>query len=201
MDSNGPKDPSLQLVLEIFARAASESPPFPPAELYSEGWMLRLVMEGHTQGFGTLPVPLIDGSRWYSEARLLSPFQPSARSDPLGEGITHADGVLGYFDLREETTAGFRLTSGTQFVVIEAKMGSKLSSGTTRVRWYDQAVRNVAAMAWAIEQSGQSLDSVESLAFVVTAPQQRFDTDPTFADYTSKDSLVDKLARRVELYR
>lgn len=103
--------------------------------------------------------------------------------------------------MRDYTTAGFELDSAGQFVVIEAKMGSKLSPGTSRVRWYDQAVRNVAAMAWAVDQSGQALEDFDSLAFVVAAPQRRFDEEGTFASYTDKSSLHAKLERRIDLYR
>ena len=67
-------------VLEIFSRAAGSEPPFPPAELFSEGWMLRLLLEGHHLGYNTLPIPLTERSRWFSEARLSSPFQRSPRA-------------------------------------------------------------------------------------------------------------------------
>ena len=47
---------------------------FPPTELYSEGWMLRLVLDAAFRRGAELPFPLTEGARWYSEARLASPF-------------------------------------------------------------------------------------------------------------------------------
>jgi hypothetical protein len=192
---------AIDRVFSIFARAGDPDPPFPPAELYSEGWMLRLVMDSHSNGLGGLRIPVTDQAAWYSEARLASPFQPSRRGDPNGEGITHADGVVGQFTFRDETTAGFELNrNAIQFAVIEAKMGSKLAAGTTRVRWYDQAVRNAAAMAWTIYRGESSLDSIEFLDFVVVAPQVRIDNEPSFEAWTDEASIADKVARRIELY-
>ena len=193
---------AIDRVLSIFARAAEPNPPFPPTELFSEGWMLRLILDSHCRGLGGLPFPVTAHAGWYSEAQLASPFQRSRRGDPNAEGITHADGVVGQFTFRDETTAGFALNrNATQFAVIEAKMGSKLRSGTNRVPWYDQAVRNVAAMAWTIYQGEGSLDSIEFLDFVVVAPQVRIDREPSFVAWTDKASIADKVTRRVELYQ
>ena len=187
--------------MSIFERATSDSSPFPPAELFSEGWMLRLLLDAHTQGQGGLPIPNVDGTRWYSEARLSSPFQPSRRGDPNGEGITHADGVVGDFLIRQDTTAGFEVAAGArQFVVVEAKMGSKLAAGTTRVPWYDQAVRNVGAMAWNLYERRSALVSIESLEFMVIAPESRIEHEGSFARNTQAASIAEKLTWRVNLY-
>ncbi len=189
-------------VAEILLRSTGNDPPFPPTELYSEGWMLRLVMDSHQQGNRALPIPLSLDATWYSEARLASPFQPSQRGDPYGETQTHADGVIGSIVIRPGTTAGLSLSPhATQFVVIEAKMGSKLSAGTTRVPWYDQAARTVAAMAWTMWEADRTPDSFESLAFIVVGPQERILTERTIAMYANKPSITDKLQRRIDLYR
>jgi hypothetical protein len=73
------------------------------------------------------------------------------------------------------------LTNATQFIVVEAKMGSKLSSGTTNASTYDQAARNVACMAEAIRRwafptddttvAQHSLGELSSIGFYVIAPE------------------------------
>jgi hypothetical protein len=91
--------------------------------------------------------------------------------DPLGEGFTNADAVIGHFDFRASTKAGLQLSSDVrQFVVVEAKMFSNLSLGTKNASNYDQAARNVACMADAIAQSGRALADFESIGFFVLAP-------------------------------
>ncbi len=105
---------------------------FPPTEIFNEGWMLRLLMAQHAKDGSGMPITKTTNSRWYSEARLSSPFLPRTRGDKLGEGHTHADGVIGHFDFRHKTTAGLKLTEGaTQLYILEAKMGSKLTAGTS----------------------------------------------------------------------
>lgn len=192
---------SVDRVLSIFGTARDGSPSFPPAELFSEGWMLRLLMDAHIEGLGGLPIAEYPDTRWYSEARLLSPFQPVRRGDPLGEGVTHADGVVGSFRIRDATTAGLEVVDPRQFVVIEAKMGSRLAPGTSRVPWFNQAARNVAAMAWALHRGALPPDLFQSLAFVVVAPGGRINSEPTFRHYTTKGSLWTNVANRIELYR
>ncbi len=177
---------------------------FPPTELYSEGWMLRLVLDAALRGEATLPFPVLPDTRWYSEARLDSPFlkKSGSPSNHLAEGQTHADGVLGHFHFRDDTEAGFSLDrEAQQFVVIEAKMFSKLSRGTTHAANYDQAARNVACMAWAIDRSGRSASDFESIGFYVWAPGLQLERQPTFQSYLKRDALMAKVASRVSEYK
>ena len=101
----------------------------------------------------------------------------------------------------DDTTAGLVLgPTATQFVVLEAKMGSKLAAGTSKAPWFDQAARNVAAMAWTIHTAEVSVEQVESLGFFVFAPRYRIDEHASFAEYTTLHSIREKAARRVALY-
>lgn len=70
---------------------------FPPTELYSEGWMLRLLMELSAAGSIDALGSWTNRTHWFSEARLASSFAPRWRKDPIGEGATHADGIIGDF--------------------------------------------------------------------------------------------------------
>lgn len=152
---------------------ADEGSRFPPTEIFNEGWMLRLVLDA-TQSLGLQKQQLgfVDDAKWYSEALMSSPFRPRAKADPLAEGFTNADAVIGDFEFRATTKAGLWLSPGCrQFVVVEAKMFSNLSLGTKNAPAYNQAARNVACMAAAIAQSARSSADFESLGFFVIAPK------------------------------
>lgn len=192
---------AFDLVVAMLRRSFGDEPSFPPTELFSEGWMLRLLLESAYEGRGGVPFEFADGARWYSEARLSSAFAPRHRGDPHGEGQTHADGVVGHFAFRGTTTAGLTLEHpATQFVVIEAKMGSGLTPHTSKVSWFDQAARNIAAMAWTIHKSDVPVDQLDSLAFYVFAPVDRLDSEPTFSEFMDPGGVRHKIERRIDLY-
>ena len=195
-------DAAIATVAQLLRTAATGPTRFPPTELFSEGWMLRLLMDAHQRGLGGLPIRHMSTSTWYSEGRLESAFRPRFRGDERGEGYTHADGVIGEFRFAESTTAGLRPAPGCQqFAVLEAKMGSKLSAGTTRARAYNQAARNVAALAWTLHEHGQAGAGLpESLAFLVIAPASRLRSEPTFSQYTDRESLRATIAHRIQAY-
>ena len=173
-------------LLDIVRRTDSTLSHFPSTLFYNEGWMLKLLLDAfQTEGIRNHPLSFQTGARWYSEARLPSPFSAEKRGDGKGEGSTCADGTLGHFEFRKGTIAGLVLKdSATQFIVTEAKMGSKLSAKTTNAPGYDQAARNVACMAEAIrrwidstEKNGEprSLGDLTSVGFYVIAPSDTAD--------------------------
>ena len=174
----------------------------PPTELYNEGWMLRLVLdwfashsvESHVLSFSP-------GSRWFSEAQLPSAFLPRARPDDKAEGWTHADGVIGQFAIREGSRAEPLFSpAASQFVVTEAKLYSPLSAGTTHARWYDQAARNVACMAFVASKAFESLDQLSAFGFYVIAPESQIESG-LFEKEIDKASIRAKVSKRVEVYR
>lgn len=136
-------------IAELLSMSVGPGRVFPPTELYNEGWMLRLVLDW----FSRTPdcnyeLRFLDGSGWYSEALLPSAFLSRKRGDVLAESWTHADGVVGHFSIGENGAGDLSLKDGaTQFVVVEAKMFSKLSAGVTNARYFNQAARNVACIA------------------------------------------------------
>lgn len=147
---------------------------FPPSEIFNEGWMLRLVLDATQSASPGIASPLRfePGARWTSEACLASPFAARRRADALAEGATNADGVVGHVSTRAGTRAGLVLAEkATQFVVVEAKMFSNLSSGARNASGYDQAARTVACMAETLKRAGRRPESVASLGFYIAAPQ------------------------------
>ena len=171
----------------------------PATLLYNEGWMLRLVLGAAARGIRGLPAPFAPGARWFTEALIYTPFRARTRGDKLAESVTHADGVIGHFDIGRSSRAGLHLSpEATQLVVAEAKMFSGLSRGTTRAPGYDQAARNVACMAWTLAQAGRTLDSYRSIGFWVLAPEEQIRSD-VFACVT-RGSVEEKIRQRVAQY-
>jgi len=89
---------ALDRIAALLRRADRDEPPFPATLLFEEGWMLRLVLDWFAEsGAAGHALSFAPGARWFSEARLRSAFLPRRRGDPLGEGYTHVDGVIGHF--------------------------------------------------------------------------------------------------------
>jgi len=130
---------ALKMVTALLQTATTESPVFPPTLLYSEGWLVRLVL-GWFAAHSVLGHPLAfpEQGRWFSEAELPSAFLARRRGDPLAETWTHADGAIGHFKIGKGGKAALSLLpTATHFVVCEAKMLSGLSTGISRAPYFD----------------------------------------------------------------
>ena len=188
------------MISKMLELAHTDAAVFPPTILYNEGWMLRILLSLQSEGKRGLPFTFLPGARWFSEALIDSPFLHRMRGDPLAEGLTHLDGAIGHFDIRDGTKAGLVLRADSkQFVAIEAKMFSTLSKGTTNAPDYDQAARTVACIAWTIKQSNRTIEDFESLGFYVIAPHVQI-TSQTFSVQTNKHSIREKVERRINAY-
>lgn len=108
---------------------------------------------------------------------------------------------MGQFTVGDIRKGDFALSSSaTQFVVLEAKMFSGLSSGTTRIPDYDQTARNVACMATALKAAHCQAATMSELAFAVIAPQDQI-SKGVFGDLVSVESIKSKVERRVRDYQ
>jgi hypothetical protein len=174
---------------------------FPPTEVYNEGWLLRIILQWFsTQKFEDHPLGFSKSARWFSEALLPTAFLPRNRKDELGEAWTHADGVIGHFTIGDRARGDFTLKKDAeQFVVIEAKIFSKLSSGVTHARYFDQAARTVACMAEVLNRADRSPNALTHLAFYALAPESQISAG-VFGSKMTKESVNSKVLRRVEEY-
>lgn len=167
---------------------------FPSTELYNETWMLRLLIDQLKEvncDKNKLFVPK-DG-KWFSEAQLPTQFRY-----PYPENRTHADAVIGHFEI--EKTAGLKLKKdATHFVVIEAKMNSPLDSGVTNAPLYNQAARTVACMVESLIRAGIA-NPPQTLAFYVLAPEVKLHSDGPISKLLKLDHLIDKVKDRVKEY-
>ena len=131
----------------------------PPTTLYNEGWFLRLILylfsKYHVNGH---PLYIIPGAKWYSEGLLPSPFLPVYWGDELAESYTHADGVIGNIAVGKAGRGDiFLIEPFEQFIVLEAKLFSKLAGGILKMPGYNQAARNITCMAEVVKRSGCSI--------------------------------------------
>ena len=191
----------IQRIAELLSTAKDPGRVFPATDLYNEGWMLRLVIDWFSRNPQVdCDIQFLKGSRWYSEALLPSAFLARQRGDNLAESWTHADGVIGHFEIGKNADGDLTLNEGaTQLVVTEAKMFSKLSAGVTNAKYFNQAARNVACMAEIASRADIKPTSFEHIAFYVVAPKVRID-EGIFSTQMSKDDIRQVVQRRVSEY-
>lgn len=188
-------------IRDMLAACEAGEASFPPAELYNEDWLLRIVLDWFARhGGDRYPLSPMPGARWFSQAWLPSAFMTRFRGDRLAEARTHADAVLGHFVIGDPGTAALSLTPGSrQLVVLEAKLFARLSAGVRNAPYYDQAARSVACMAEALRRRDRRPDEMDDLTFIVLAPRARLD-DGVFEWDMSLDAIRRKVRRRVEDY-
>lgn len=140
---------SIERIAALLERCDGPGNNFQPTDLYNEGWMLRLVLDWFSLNPGIdHGLAFTTTDKWYSEALLPSAFLARVRGDKLAESWTHADGVIGDFVIGSDCRGDLSLADGaSRFLVTEAKMFSKLSSGVTNARYFNQASRNIACIA------------------------------------------------------
>lgn len=177
---------------------------FSPTLLYNEGWMLRLVLQLLNNGeINCSKVPFPNQFKWYSEVLLRSPFLPRHKGDTLAESHTHADGVVGKFNIRRNTKGGIFLDKDCDFFyIIEAKMFSKLSKGTTYASDYNQAARNIACLAQLIYDERKTLEikDTDKFGFYVFLPETQQKNEKTFEEYIGEKCLIDAIKYRISMY-
>lgn len=191
----------MKLLTELIAGFDPANPNYRPTELYNESWLVKLILHQASRiADPDFPIGFLPQSTWFSEALLPSAFEARFRGDPLSESRTNADAVVGHIAIGIQAKADLELSAGVrQFTVVEAKVGSPLSSGTSNAKYFDQAARNVACMAEVLARSDLDPGSVGRLDFVVLAPRESI-RKGTFAEEMTATSIRAKVERRVSEY-
>jgi hypothetical protein len=174
----------------------------PPAEVYNEGWLLRLILDWFSrQPASDHPLSFEKGARWYSEILLPSQFLPRFQTDPQAESYTHADGVIGHFSIGRSGKGDMDLhLDAKQLVVIEAKIFSSLSKGTKNFKSYDQAARTAACIAETLSIRQRQIKDISKLGYYVVAPEKQLKFEPTFQNFLQKESIRIKVQKRIKTY-
>lgn len=190
--------------IETLLKSCETDFPFmPPTVLYNEGWMLRLTLDW----FASIdladephPIAVPLECRWYSEALLPSAFLPESRGDSRAESWTHADGVIGHFEIGNGAKGDLTLRKDAKhFAVLEAKMFSKLSAGVKNAAYFNQAARNVACIAEVLKRAGRPPTELKALGFYVLAPRSQIQ-EGIFDQHLAKDSIRRVVERRAGEY-
>ncbi len=191
---------SLLRITSLLEQCNTGDAPFPPTDLFNEGWLLRLVLDWYSRNTEvSSPLQFAPNARWFSEARLPSAFLKRHHKDRLAEGWTSADGVIGHFDLSHRKSGCKLQADARQFVVTEAKIFSKLSPGVTNAPYYDQAARNVACIAEVLKRAGRKPHLMDRIAFYVIAPKAQIEAGVFHPDITAR-SIAHKVKQRVDEY-
>ena len=189
-------------IIKMLQGCDTEQGVLPPTEVYNEGWMLRLVLDWFSrQPASDHQLSFEKGARWYSELLLPSQFLPRYQRDPQAETYTHADGVIGHFSVGRSGKGDIDLdTDAKQFVVVEAKIFSRLSKGIKNFENYDQAARTTACIAETLSLGQLQLNDISRLGLYVVAPENQLKFEPTFQTFLEKDSIRIKVQKRIKAY-
>ena len=189
-------------IIEILLSAGNQRSPLRPTELYNEGWMLRLILDwSERHAMFSHPLHFFKNARWCSEGLLASSFLPRFRGDPLAEAWTHADGVIGHFSVGNFGCGDISLADNAkQFVIVEAKLNSPLSTGTKNAPGFDQAARSVSCITEVLMRANRRPESLEKIGFLLLAPKLQLEKG-VFSDLLSRDSVRGKVKERVRQYR
>ena len=204
----------MKEITKIIKSISTEcTPHLNPTEIYNEGWMTRLLVHYSvkecislekedfiysdfpiTSHSNTLESIRINKSfQWTSEALISSPFVKK-EAKPYQEGYTHADMAIGDFDVDYLHSGEIDLRDGFNlFGIIEAKMGSNLSKGTTHAPNYNQASRNLACIAY------KTKDSIAPTFFGVVAPKDMI-TKHGIQSQVEKATMIKQIEDRYDMY-
>lgn len=191
----------LDRIRALLEACTDQRPLMPATQLYNERWLLRLVMDWCARRRdGEGPLPFLRDATWFSDGLLPSAFLPRHCGDHLAEGWTHADGVIGHFDIGSTDRGDVVLRpDARQLVVVEAKMLSPMSRGTRNAPDFDEAARNVACIAETLRRGRRAPDQLESLSFVLVAPAAAI-ADGAFGVFVTASSIHQKVQHRVASY-
>ena len=191
----------LPKINSLIESAAGDSPLFPRTDIFNETWLVRLVVDWFAHNaVPNFPLNFAPNAHWFSEALLPSAFLARSRGDSLAESWTHADATIGHFNVGSNRKADCTLhADANQFIVIEAKIFSRLSPGVANAPYFDQCARNVACIAEVLKRAERSPDSIDSLGFYILAPESRINAQ-VFANQMHKQSIHAKVQRRVVAY-
>lgn len=183
-------------ILEIIKSIETTKANVNPTQIYNEGWMIRLLVFYSKQE--NIKLKEIDFSltnNWTSEALLSSPFLKVSK---IREGYTHTDIALGDFEVNYKDRGQIIVNSDAkQFGVIEAKMKSPLSKGTSNADDYNQASRNITCIA---HNTNINCNTFFYVALPETKLQKKNRAGFSISDFIKKDEIKRQIKIRLSHY-
>lgn len=192
----------LDHISALLHSCTTQHPLFPRSELFSEQWLLRLVLDWcAAQPDFQHPLSFPPHTRWFSRARLPTAFLKRYKGDRLAEAHTYADGVIGHFDIGTGTHTSELVLhrDAAHFVVLEAALFTPLKAGMDNARYYDQAACTVGCMVEALRRVDRYPVDMTTLAYYVLAPQAQI-VAGTFAETLNREAIRQKGERRTQDY-
>ncbi|WP_299385988.1 hypothetical protein [uncultured Lacinutrix sp.] len=174
-----------------------------PTEFYNEGWLLKVLVYAITDfGLKENPLYVNEKEKFFSEGLLYSPFLQRFKGDSLAETHTHADGVIGNFEVGSDNSKGSLHLVGDKLNVFEAKINSEFSKKVTNASFYNQAARYVACIAETIDKANK-LEVLNDLSvgFYLVVPKNQYKRKKTFANFLEKEHVLDTVEKRVGQYQ
>lgn len=175
--------PKICKAVTAMAECCTESgTPVAKSEVYNETWLLRMVLaciHDYKGDFVTGDAKIKKVlekiqkavcKHWISEGGLEPAFEQ--------EGTTWTDAILGNVKICNNNKRGVEVEirdPSTGVIIIEAKMGSELSSGITNSSNYNQAARNIACLAKLLNKEKVSKKIISESAFVLFAPKSKLE--------------------------
>lgn len=160
-----------------------------PTIIYNEGWMIRLlVIESMNQKLilNGIDFEKLKSKKWSSEALISSPFIKAEKGKR--EGYTHADIILGDFDVKYEDRGEIKLNDSPKILgIIEAKMRNNLSQKTKNAKNYNQASRSVCCLSHVAEGATKC-----ELFFIVAAPQRTISNNKQIDKEVIKEQIKER---------
>jgi len=191
----------LEALFHLLGSTDLENSSFPPTLLFNEGWLLRIIVDWFSRNPVDDPVlGFSPEATWFSEALLPTTFKALFKGDPHAEARTHADGVIGQILVGEQGKVDLSMApKASQFVVLEAKIGSPLATGIKAAPTYDQAARTVACMAEVLRLANRPAATMSNLGYYVLAPKEKIDAG-MFEEALDPSAIKTKVEARAAEY-
>ena len=190
-------------VCAMLSGAGSAAAVLPATALYCEGWLLRLALDWYaTHSAPGDSLQMAPGVRWFTEAQLRSAFPPLPRGrHGVAVGKTMADAVIGHVRVAPTGKGYAAVEPGAKhFMVVEAKLWSRLSPGVRHDQEFDQAARTLSCMAQTLQHDQVPPGHLRRLGFVILAPQEQIERR-LFDALIDRESIRHQVRRMVDAYR
>ena len=174
---------------------------FPPAVLFNERWLLRLILDWFSRHQVTEhPLSFPENGRWFSDILLPSPFVGAGRRPKTGDPPCELGGLIGHFDVPDLESPLVSASPQTlHLMAVDGTMSGEMAPGVTGARYLDQTARTVAGMAEALRRANRRPSGLDRIGFYVIAPYALVAAGGLQKEM-SRESIGRKVKRRVKSF-